>query len=229
MRLSALLSLFLFTLAPCAVESSDIRVRVDAKGKKVFYNIPIPSPYSNSSYAVSYSKRVEEYWPIITNACSRHGVDAELVKAVIQVESNYNHRAVSPKGAMGLMQLMPGTANRYGVKKAFDPQENVEGGVHYLKDLLELFGSDMKLALAAYNAGEGAVQRNNGIPNYVETQNYVRKVLALYNGEASYVPYAGGKKNRLVTYYKYVDAKGVTHYTSSPVSGMQATKVSFFY
>jgi soluble lytic murein transglycosylase-like protein len=231
MRLRVFLSLLILSpLAPCLVESSDIRVRVDTKGKKIFYNIPVPSPYSRSSNAVSYSRRVEEYWPIITDACSRHGVDAELVKAVIQVESNYNHRAVSPKGAMGLMQLMPGTANRYGVKKAFDPQENVEGGVHYLKDLLALFGSDMKLALAAYNAGEGAVQRNNGIPNYVETQNYVRKVLALYNGEASYVPYAGGgQKNRLVTYFKYIDAKGVTHYTSSPKSGVQATKVSFYY
>ncbi len=229
MRLSVFLSLLLFPLAPCLVESTDIRVRVDANGKKVFYNIPVPSPYSGSSYALSYSRRVEEYWPIITDTCSRHGVDAELVKAVIQVESNYNHNAVSRKGAMGLMQLMPGTANRYGVKKAFDPQENVEGGVRYLKDLLELFGSDLKLALAAYNAGEGAVQRYNGIPNYVETQNYVRKVLALYNGEASYVPYAGGQKSRLVTYYKYVDAKGVTHYSSSRVSGMQVTKVSFYY
>src|SRR5919106_164882 len=194
MRVSVFLSLFLFSLVPCLVESSDIRVRVDGNGKKVFYNIPVPSPYSGSSNALSYSRKVQEFWPIITETCGRHGVDAELVKAVIQVESNYNHRAVSRKGAMGLMQLMPGTAHRYGVKKAFDPQENVEGGVRYLRDLLELFGSDTKLALAAYNAGEGAVQRNNGIPNYVETQNYVRKVLALYNGEASYIPYSGGSQ-----------------------------------
>ncbi len=229
MRLRVFLSLLVFPLAPCLVESSDIRVRVDSNGKKVFYNIPVPSPYSGSSSRLSYSRKVDEYWPIITDSCSRHGVDAELVKAVIQVESNYNHRAVSRKGAMGLMQLMPGTANRYGVKKAFDPQENVEGGVRYLKDLLRLFGSDMKLALAAYNAGEGAVQRHNGIPNYVETQNYVRKVLALYNGEATYVPYSGSQKSRLVTYYKYTDAKGVIHYTSSPVSGVQTAKVSFYY
>jgi soluble lytic murein transglycosylase-like protein len=211
------------------VQANDIRIRVDASGKKVFYNIPIPKPLSGSSYALSYSKRLEEFWPIINDACGRHGVDAELVKALIQVESNYNHRAISPKGAMGLMQLMPGTASRYGVKEAFDPQDNVEGGVRYLKDLLQLFGSDLKLALAAYNAGEGAVQRYNGVPNYTETQNYVRKVLALYNGEASYIPYAGSDRPRLVTYYKYVDPKGVTHYTSSPVLGVQATKVSFYY
>jgi soluble lytic murein transglycosylase-like protein len=228
MRVSLSLSLLFSLAVSLSSHANDIRIRVDSNGKKVYYNIPILKPYSGSPNALSYSKRVEEFWPIITDTCGRHGVDAELVKALIQVESNYNHRAVSRKGAMGLMQLMPGTASRYGVKQAFDPQENVEGGVRYLKDLLQLFG-DQKLALAAYNAGEGAVQRYNGIPNYVETQNYVRKVLALYNGEASYIPYAGSNRPHLVTYYKYVDTKGVTHYTSSPVTGVQATRVSFYY
>jgi soluble lytic murein transglycosylase-like protein len=228
MGLRVFLSLLLISLGFCVPTQAEIRVRVDASGNKTYYNIPVPTPFSSSATALSYSKRVQEFWPIITETSSRHGVDAELVKAVIQVESNYNHRAVSRKGAMGLMQLMPGTANRYGVKQAFDPRQNVEGGVRYLRDLLDLF-RDTKLALAAYNAGEGAVQRYNGIPNYTETQNYVRKVLALYNGETSYVPYSGSRKTRLMTYYKYVDAKGVTHYSSSPVSGRQATKVSFYY
>lgn len=228
MGLRVFLSLFLIALAPCLVDGGEIRVRVDPSGNKTYYNIPVASPFSSSSTALSYSRKVQEYWPIISETSSRHGVDAELVKAVIQVESNYNHRAVSRKGAMGLMQLMPGTANRYGVKQAFDPKQNVEGGVRYLRDLLELF-RDTKLALAAYNAGEGAVQRYNGIPKYTETQNYVRKVLALYNGESTYVPYGGSQKSRLVNYYKYMDAKGVTHYSSSPVSGVQATKVSFYY
>lgn len=228
MGLRVFLSLFAITLVSCLADGGDIRVRVDAKGNKTYYNIPTPSLYSSSSTALAYSRKVQEYWPIISETSSRHGVDAELVKAVIQVESNYNHRAVSRKGAMGLMQLMPGTASRYGVKEAFDPKENVEGGVRYLRDLLDLF-RDTKLALAAYNAGEGAVQRYNGIPNYTETQNYVRKVLALYNGETSYVPFGGKQKSRLVTYYKYVDTKGVTHYSSTPVAGMQATKVSFYY
>ena len=228
MGLRVFLSLFLISLVSCLADGSDIRVRVDPSGNKTYYNIPVPSLFSSSSTAVSYSRRVQEFWPIISETSSRHGVDAELVKAVIQIESNYNHRAISKKGAMGLMQLMPGTANRYGVKQAFDPKQNVEGGVRYLRDLLDLF-RDTKLALAAYNAGEGAVQRYNGIPNYTETQNYVRKVLALYNGETNYVPYGGSQKTRLVTYYKYIDAKGVTHYSSSPVSGGQATKVSFYY
>ncbi len=224
---SLTLSVFLLLIIGI-IQASEVRIRIDEKGRKVFYNIRPPST-SASSAGVYYSNRVEDYWPLITETCGRHSVDAELVKAVIQVESNYNHRAVSPKGAMGLMQLMPATAARYGVKKAFDPKENVEGGVRYLRDLLDLFGSDLKMTLAAYNAGERAVQKYNGIPNYTETQNYVRKVLALYNGESSYAVYSGGGQGRLVSYYKHVDEKGVTHYSSNPVSGIKTTKVSFYY
>src|SRR5262245_34384857 len=127
------------------------------------------------------------------------------------------------------MQLMPGTAARYGVRNLHDPAQDVDGGVRYLKDLLVLFNNDLRLVLAAYNAGEKAVQRyNNDVPNYVETQNYVRKVLALYNGDATYTVYAGGKA-RSVTYYKYIDGKGVTHYSLTPVTATGLTKVSFSY
>ena len=211
------------------IEASSILVKLDDQGRKVFYNIP-SSVYSPSENPVGiyYSQRAGEFLPIIQEICFRHGVDADLVKAVIQVESNYNSYAISPKGARGLMQLMPATASRYGVRKIFDATENVEGGVKYLKDLLQLFNRDLQLVLAAYNAGENAVQRYNGIPQYVETQNYVRKVLALYNGDATYLPY-GARKPRIATYYKYVDDKGVTHYSVSPVSGIQVTKVSFYY
>ena len=226
MRVGLYLSLLAIGVTLYSAEASDIRVRVGTDGKKVYYNIAPLGMNSGSPSAIAYSKRVEEFVPIIEETCSRHGVDPQLVKALIQVESNYNHLAVSRKGAMGLMQLMPGTASRYGVKSAFDPHENVDGGVRYLKDLLELFG-DKQLALAAYNAGEGAVQRVNGIPEYTETQNYVRKVLALYNGDTTYIPVSG--KPRMVTYYKYLDSKGVMHYASSPVSGIQAERVSFYY
>ena len=229
MRCSVFLSLLLVAVIFSSIQANEIRVRVDPNGKKIYYNIPAPSPADGSPSYIAYSKRVEDFLPIIEESCARQGVDADLVKAVIQVESNYNHLAVSRKGAMGLMQLMPGTASRYGVSKAFDPKQNVDGGVRYLKDLLELFGSDLQLTLAAYNAGEGAVQRVNGVPNYTETQNYVRKVLALYNGETTYIPVSGSTKTRLITYYKYVDNKGVTHYTSTPVSGIQTEKVSFYY
>ena len=110
----------------------------------------------------------------------RHGLDANLVHAVVTMESAYDPRATSSKGAVGLMQLMPGTAERYGVYDREDPEDNLSGGVRYLKDLLKQFQS-LHLALAAYNAGEGAVQKyGNKIPPYPETQNYVRKVIKHY-------------------------------------------------
>jgi soluble lytic murein transglycosylase-like protein len=114
---------------------------------------------------------------LIRSEASRQGVDPHLVSAVIRVESAYRPRARSPKGAKGLMQLMPATIKQYGVKDPFDPKANIEAGVRHLKSLLERF--DLSLALAAYNAGEGAVQRFRGIPPYRETRDYVRKILAL--------------------------------------------------
>jgi len=108
----------------------------------------------------------------------RHGVDEALVHAVIQVESRYDPFAVSPRGAMGLMQLMPRTAERFDVANAFDPVQNVDGGVRYLKELLARYSGQVRLALAAYNAGEEAVERHRGIPPYRETVDYVKRVLS---------------------------------------------------
>ena len=108
----------------------------------------------------------------------RHGVDEALVHAVIQVESRYDPFAVSPRGAMGLMQLMPRTAERFEVTNAFDPVQNVDGGVRYLKELLARYSGQVRLALAAYNAGEEAVERHGGIPPYRETVDYVKRVLS---------------------------------------------------
>ncbi len=123
-------------------------------------------------YRVS-SKEIDE---AIDKAAQKHNVDANLVRALIKQESNFNPSAVSNKGAMGLMQLMPGTARQLGVSDPFDPQQNVDAGVKHLKQLLDNYNGDVRLGLAAYNAGEGAVARNNGVPPYRETQNYVKRI-----------------------------------------------------
>jgi hypothetical protein len=117
------------------------------------------------------------YDDIIDTVAARHGIDPALVHAVIQVESAYRPRARSPKGAMGLMQLMPATARQYKVADPYDPWANIEGGIRHLKSLLDRF--ELSLALAAYNAGEAAVQRFGGIPPYRETRSYVGRILAL--------------------------------------------------
>jgi hypothetical protein len=119
----------------------------------------------------------ERYRELITTTAAKHGVDARLVHALIQVESAYRSRAVSPKGARGLMQIMPSTGRQYGALDLFDPKVNLDAGIRHLKSLLTRF--ELPIALAAYNAGEGAVSRFGGIPPFKETRNYVSRILAI--------------------------------------------------
>jgi|SRR5579871_387796 len=113
---------------------------------------------------------------LVDEIATRHSVDRDLVHSMISVESNYDPFAVSSKGALGLMQLVPATAERFGVSNAFDPAQNVEGGVRYLKYLLDHFNGNHRLAVAAYNAGEGTIERFNGVPPFAETRTYVDRV-----------------------------------------------------
>jgi soluble lytic murein transglycosylase-like protein len=125
----------------------------------------------------SFGRNASEFEEIISSCAREYGVDKSLVKAVIQAESGYNPRAVSSKGAMGLMQLMPKTARDLKVSDSFNPSENIRGGVRYLRFLLDTFKGDVQLALAAYNAGLSKVARYGGVPPYAETKNYVSKVM----------------------------------------------------
>jgi soluble lytic murein transglycosylase-like protein len=122
----------------------------------------------------------------IATLAALHGVDPQLVEAVVRVESDGDPGAISPKGAMGLMQLMPTRVVALGVRNALDPAENLDGGIRHLRELLSRYGGNVPLALAAYNAGEEAVRRHGGIPPYPETQEYVRKVLARYQRTGSH-------------------------------------------
>ncbi len=132
--------------------------------------------------AKGYSVTTEEVESAIQEAATRHNVDPNLVRAIIKVESNFNPRAVSNRGAMGLMQLMPSTARRLKVRNPFDVHQNVDAGVRHFRSLLENYKGDVRLSLAAYNAGEGAVRSYRGIPPFTETRKYVRTITNLYNG-----------------------------------------------
>ena len=153
------------------------------KRYKLVYKIPASWNARPNAWTPSFPKSVDigKLVPVIDNAARTHGVDPRLVHAVIRAESGYNERAQSNKGALGLMQLIPATAERMGVKDVFDPVDNIFGGTRYLSHLIKMFNGDVELALAGYNAGENAVVRHgNRIPPFAETQAYVPKVLAFY-------------------------------------------------
>lgn len=152
----------------------------------------------------------------IRDAALRYGVSEQLVTAVIRVESGFNPRAVSPKGARGLMQLMPATASQLGVRNAFDPAENIDGGVRHLRGLMERFENNLPLALAAYNAGEGAVAQYGGIPPYRETQQYVTRILRIVGGEAPAPVEPGAEELGRTPTYTFATEDGATVYTNIP-------------
>lgn len=177
----------IFFIAGSGIVCADIYKHMDEEGVLHLTNVP-SNP--NVKYVMimkekrillSSSLDVKKYDHLINNAADKFNLDSALIKAVIKAESNFNHKAVSPVGAQGLMQLMPKTASTLNVKDSFQPEKNIEGGARYLRYLLNLYKGNLPLALAAYNAGEGAVAKHNyNIPPYRETQNYVKRVLSFY-------------------------------------------------
>jgi soluble lytic murein transglycosylase-like protein len=155
-------------------------------GRLYFTNLPLspaatPTVVTRPTLSATRLATQAPVLPLIQRLAQQYSVDPQLVQAIITVESNFDPHAVSRAGAQGLMQLMPDTAARYRVEDPFDPHANIEGGIRYLRDLLRLFPGDLRHVLAAYNAGEGAVQQYGGIPPYPETQRYVERVLTLYS------------------------------------------------
>ena len=176
--------------------SADVRITTK-NGRKVIYNVPSgKSSYSNYEWLAKRHDRRTKFDPIIEHWSEHYRIDPVLVRAVIQVESDFDPATVSKKGARGLMQLMPGTAKRYGVTDVHDPAQNIRGGVHYLRDLMVLFREDLTRVLAAYNAGENAVLRYGGIPPYQETITYVQRAMTVYYGRpyGQAVSFAGNKE-----------------------------------
>ena len=191
LRVTFSLQVILFFVIPLVHSSyADIYSYLDENGIYHYTNMPstdqryklkwrTKKTFVKPSGTYTYSKSYEEE---ILKAAKRYDIDPDLVKAIIKVESNFNSTAVSQKGAMGIMQLMPETAQDYSVSNPFNPMENIEGGTKYLKNLMETFGGDLQLVLAAYNAGENAVIKYGfRIPPFAETTDYVEKVLMHYS------------------------------------------------
>ena len=195
---------------------ADIYKYVDENGVIHFTNTPENSQYkkiiSESKPQTKLKKNVPntaDYHQIVDNKSAKYNVEPSLVKAVIKTESNWDAAVVSQKGAMGLMQLMPSTANDMDVRNPFNPEENIEGGIRYLRYLLNKFDGDLTLALAAYNAGPKTVEKFGSIPPIPETQQYVKQVLSIYkNGSKS------GSAPTII--YKVIYNNGTILYTNTP-------------
>lgn len=171
---------------------ADVKITVGPNGRKVIFNENL------AQRARRFADRLVpvpdiDLEPLISRHSERQNLDPKLVRAVIQTESGYNLRALSNKGAMGLMQLMPGTASLLNVRNPYDADDNLRGGTTYLRSLIDRFAGSVELAVAAYNAGPGAVARHGGVPPYQETRDYVRRVLALYHGDEPYLAAAAGR------------------------------------
>jgi soluble lytic murein transglycosylase-like protein len=203
--------------AECARAETEVYWYTDEEGVRFYTNMPSDIRYQPMASVEPPRRGGDEksrpFEGAIVEAAEKYGVDRNLLRAVIKCESNFNHLAVSRAGAQGLMQLMPDTARLVEVSDPFDATENLEGGARYLKYLLDSF-TDRKLALAAYNAGEGTVRRYGGIPPYRETQNYVKAVLAQYDRYCTLAD--GGDVITSEDIQAFTDREGVRLFTNVP-------------
>ncbi len=217
-------ALFCVAVGPACLAQQRVYSYVDENGIRIFTNIPPknakpadlppldPKERGAAPSASSpYSK--EQIDSIIDKYADHYNLPAKLVRSMIASESAFNPRAVSKKGAQGLMQLMPSTASRLGVKNAFDPEENIRGGMEHMRFLLDTFNNDLTLSLAAYNAGENLVQRLNRVPNFPETKAYVRNVKSRY-GSKDIVSQSTQSAPRGPSTFKWVDKQGILHLTN---------------
>ena len=220
-------------LAPPILAQAAVYVHTDAAGTSHFTDAPTTRQFQRiPAFGLPPDVNLVqgEYADLINEIAVQEGVDPDLVKAIIRVESNFNQFAISRKGARGLMQLMPGTAGRYAVSNSFDAEANIRGGVRYLRSLQVQFG-DLSLALASYNAGENTVLRYRGVPPYPETKQYVKRVLYHYGRRdfsTNSVALRTREKRpgyeviqpatREPRIYRRVDANGVTLFTDLPLS-----------
>lgn len=240
--LKTLVILFLI----CGVAEAGIYKYVEEDGVVLYTDVPqgkkaakvIKTKEKNNKAISSDSKPVkvaysastthnDSYHPIINKKAKENEVDPSLVTAVIKAESNGNPHAVSRKGAMGLMQLMPGTANDLQVKNPFDPEENIDGGTRYLRYLIERFNGNLTLALAAYNAGPKTVEKHGSVPPIAETKQYVRKVLAIYKGKTDISFSGSNKMKKLEPIYKIIMDDGTVLFTNFPLYNNKANSVRF--
>jgi len=215
---------------PCAsgVWSQDFYSYKDSSGTRVFTNIP-PSSFKGSEVQTISQRGATQnaqepaqetvYTPntfdgLIKKYASQFRVDPVLIHSIISTESNFDPRAISNKGARGLMQLMPDTANRLGVKDSFDPEQNIRGGVQYFRSLLDMFDNDLELSLAAYNAGENLVRRLGKMPSYQETIDYVSSVTGKYKKKLK--DSQEREAMNLTRTFRYTDSTGVLHLTNIP-------------
>ena len=175
--------LFLLFLALNQEARADRIYRCQKNGVMLFTNVPTECGYPLVLRGTGRDggASAQRFDGAIASAAERHGVDAQLVRAIIKVESDFNSRARSYKGAQGLMQLMPDTARLHNVANVYDPAENVDGGVRHLRLLLDQYSGDLQLTLAAYNAGVKAVEKYRGVPPFSETKEYIRRVLSYYS------------------------------------------------